>query len=232
MALNAGVQPVLGDQQTIDGLELCFGVNHLAHFHLGERLAPVVRTGGRVVITSSVVHDPEAFCLVGITRALWEDPSAMDDPRRAQAQLAERVDRGEARYCASKLLNLMHARHLSRQQPRFATLAYNPSVVPGTEIARDRNALQILGWKFVLPLLAPVLPWVRSIEHAAGDLVWLLVEADAMTLSGQYVDGRSVAPGSEASRDPVKIERMVDVSRKILAQRFSPTNVERRATAA
>ncbi len=216
LAFNAGIQPVLGDQESIDGLELCFAVNHLAHVYLADRLAPAMRDGGRIVITSSVVHDPQAFCLVGITRAQWEDPEIMADPRRAQAHLAERVDRGEARYCASKLLNLMHARHLSGTLPGISTFAFNPSVVPGTEIARDRNFLQLLGWKYVMPMLAPVLPWVRSIDQSAGDLAWLITQAPASILSGQYVDGREVAAGSADSRDATKIARVMAVSRQLL----------------
>lgn len=212
LALNAGVQPILGDRESLNGLELCFAVNHLAHFHLANRLAGAIRPRGRIVVTSSEVHDPEAFCLVGITRARWEDPLIAADPRRAQGHLVERVDRGEARYCFSKLLNLLHVRHLAQALPGVATIAFNPSVVPGTEIARDRNVLQILGWKYVLPLLAPALPGLRSIERSAGDLTWLLTEADPRPLSGHYVNGRTVEPGSADSRDPTKVRRMAEIS--------------------
>jgi len=64
---------------------------------------------------------------------------------RSQAHIAGIADRGEARYCASKLLNLMHVRHLARELPAIGVVAFNPSVVPGTEIGRDRNWLQQLG---------------------------------------------------------------------------------------
>ena len=217
LALNAGVQAVLGDQATVDGLEISFAVNHLAHFLLVERLLPAMVPGGRIVITSSEVHDPEAFCLMGITRAAWEDPAILADPARAQAQYSERVDRGEARYCASKLLNLMHARHLAHAAPQVATVAFNPSVVPGTDIARERNVLQILGWKYLMPVMAPLLPGARTIERSASDLAWLITEADARALTGAYVDGREVKPGSADSRDEAKIARMVEVSRALLA---------------
>jgi NAD(P)-dependent dehydrogenase (short-subunit alcohol dehydrogenase family) len=206
----------------LDGFELCFAVNHLAHFHLAERLVPAVKRDGRIVITSSEVHDPHAFCMVGITRAAWEDPLVSADPRRAQGHLVERIDRGEARYCASKLLNLMHARHLAQTRSGLAAIAFNPSVVPGTEIARERNLLQIFGWKFVLPLLVPVLPWARSMDQSAGDLVWLMTEADGGALSGQYVNGRTVEAGSFDSRDPVKIARMAEVSHDLIASRLAP----------
>ncbi|HEX4893444.1 MAG TPA: SDR family NAD(P)-dependent oxidoreductase [Hyphomicrobiaceae bacterium] len=217
MALNAGIQTVAGDQQSADGLELTFAVNHLAHFLMADRLGPHIRDGGRIVFTASEVHDPEAFCLMGITRASWQDPALLADARLAQAHYEKPVDRGEARYCASKLLNIHTVRHLARSVPRFSTIAFNPSVVPGTDIARDRNVIQILAWKYVMPAVAPILPGARSVERSAGDLVWLLTEADARSHSGSYVNGRTVEAGSADSRDPEKLALTVSVSRRLLA---------------
>jgi NAD(P)-dependent dehydrogenase (short-subunit alcohol dehydrogenase family) len=218
LALNAGVQLVAGDQVSADRLELSFAVNHLAHFLLAERLTPLMRTGGRIVFTSSEVHDPNAFCLVGITRARWQPPDVLADGSRSQTHLPEGVDRGEARYCASKLLNLMTARHLAATEARFSTFAFNPSVVPATDITRERNVLLILGWKYLMPLLTPILPGARSIERSAGDLLWLATAADATALNGHYVNGRRIEPGSDESRDPEKIASVVAVSRALIAQ--------------
>jgi len=218
LALNAGIQTVNGDQASADGLELTFAVNFLAHFLIVERLKGLMRPGGRIVTTSSEVHDPDAFCLMGIGRATWQDPLELADPARSQAHVACIVDRGEARYCASKLLNLMHVRHLARELPATGVVAFNPSVVPGTEIGRDRNWLQQLGWKYIMPLLAPVLPGARGLGRSAGDLVWLITEADVAGLSGQYLDGRVPRPGSRESHDLVKIARAVQVARVILGR--------------
>ncbi len=116
LALNAGIQTV-SNAASADGLELAFAVNFLAHFLVVERLKPHMRSGGRIVSTTSEVHDPEAFCLVGIGRATWQDPVLLADPVQAQQSIISNVDRGEARYCASKLLNLMHVRHMARAMP-------------------------------------------------------------------------------------------------------------------
>src|SRR5438552_3642497 len=101
LALNAGTQLVRGDRSSVDGIELTCAVNFLAHFLIVERLRKRLRPGGRVVITTSEVHDPDAFCLMGIGRAEWQDPCLLADPLRSQARIASVVDRGEARYCAS-----------------------------------------------------------------------------------------------------------------------------------
>jgi len=220
IALNAGVQTVSQDAASVDGLELAFAVNFLAHFLIVERLKNHIRPGGRIVSTSSEVHDPEAFCLMGIGRATWQDPLILADPVRAQQTILSAVDRGEARYCASKLLNLMHIRYLAKEMPTVDVVAYNPSVVPGTEIARDRNWMQRLAWSYVMPLVSRFLPGTRSLEQSSGDLLWLLTDADTQSMSGNYVDGREIKPGSLESRDRVKIARAVAVANWLIDDRL------------
>jgi len=222
LALNAGIQVVHGNMSSADGLELSFAVNYLAHFLVVERLKGLLNPGSRIVFTSSEVHDPDAFCLMGISRATWQDPLLLADPVRSQDHVESLVNRGEARYCASKLLNLMYVRHLAQVLPDVGVIAFNPSVVPGTEIARDRNWLQQFGWKYVMPMLTPVLPGARSLSHSASDLLWLVTEADGLSLSGRYVDGRVAQPGSEESKDPAKIARAVEVGRFLLANILTP----------
>ena len=198
LALNAGIQTVTGDLSSADGLELAFAVNFLAHFLIVERLKGLLRPGGRIVITSSEVHDPDAFCLMGIGRATWQDPLVLADPERSQEHVASIVDRGEARYCASKLLNLMHVRHLAQELPEIGVVAFNPERGAGD---RDRPRPQLAAaarlevhhagaWRRSFPAHA-------SLEQSASDLLWLLTEADAQNLSGQYVDGRTAAAGLE-----------------------------------
>ena len=136
------------------------------------------------MITASEVHDPDVFCLVGIARAMWQDPLELADVRLSQVHLPAGVERGEARYSASKLLNVMHARLLASEAPGVGVAAFNPSVVPGTGIARERNVLQRLLWKYVMSPLAPLLPGARSLERSASDLLWLATEADLLARSG------------------------------------------------
>jgi len=52
---NAGVaHPPFG--RTADGFETQFGTNHLGHFVLANRLAPLLVAGGRLVIVASAAH--------------------------------------------------------------------------------------------------------------------------------------------------------------------------------
>lgn len=216
MALNAGIQAIQGDQASQDGFEAHFAVNHLAHVLIADRLAPHLVKGGRIVITGSEVHDPQAFCLMGIERAEWQDPYDFADPAKSQSHVPGNVDRGEARYSASKLCNVMHARALAREYPHLAVVSFNPSVVPGTGIARERNALQRYLWRTLAPALADIVPGMRHVNTSGGDLAWLVCEAYLAPLTGSYIDGRRPDPGSDESRDEGKIGRLMQTSRALI----------------
>ena len=120
LALNAGLQSARKDPVSADGFELHFAVNHLAHVLIADQLAPHMARGGRIVVTTSGLHDPWAFCIVPISRATWQDPTELADAKLSQARMRGDVNRAEARYCASKLCNVMHARALAEQYPDLA----------------------------------------------------------------------------------------------------------------
>ena len=80
----------------------------------------------------------------------------------------------------------MHARALAEQYPDLAVASFTPGVLPGTDIARDRDLLQHLLWRWLLPALAPVLPGVRSLARSSGDLAWLITEARLKPLAALF----------------------------------------------
>jgi hypothetical protein len=155
---------------------------------------------------------------MGIARATWQDPTELADAQRSQMHMPEGVERGEARYSASKLLNVMHARLLAGEVPAAGVVSFNPSVVPGTDIARGRNAVQQWLWRNVLPLAAPLVPGMRSMERSASDLIWLLTEAETFGRGGAYINGMREERGSDESRDASKIARMRAVSERLIAE--------------
>jgi NAD(P)-dependent dehydrogenase (short-subunit alcohol dehydrogenase family) len=52
---NAGVMAT-PPMKTADGFEMQFGTNHLGHFTFVNRIAPLIKDGGRVVVLSSAGH--------------------------------------------------------------------------------------------------------------------------------------------------------------------------------
>lgn len=219
LSLNAGLNSTIHADASKDGYEIHFAVNHLAHVLIADRLVPYVEPEGRVVITSSVTHDPDAFCLIGIERAQWQDPYVFADPHKSQDYVTSGdLDRGEARYSVSKMCNVMHARALAKEYPGISVVSFNPSVVPGTEIVRHRDMLQKFLWRHVAPVLAPVVPGMRHINRSAGDLAWLLCDAYLKPATGSYFDGRRPVPGSKDSRSPEKIQQVMRISRELVAK--------------
>ena len=64
LILNAGLQYTGSKKprRSIQGFELTFAVNHLAHFYLTENLLPLINKSNdsKIIITSSEVHNPDS----------------------------------------------------------------------------------------------------------------------------------------------------------------------------
>jgi NAD(P)-dependent dehydrogenase (short-subunit alcohol dehydrogenase family) len=128
LVLNAGIQTMDLKQRTVDGFELTFGVNYLAHYLLARLLVPCMADDGRLVITTSDTHDPAKFS--GAPKTL--DPEALAHPPEGAKFSA---------YPASKLCDLLTARSfvaLSEvQAPHITVIAYNPGLTLGTGLSRN-----------------------------------------------------------------------------------------------
>lgn len=116
---NAGVAGARGLTQ--DGFEMMFGVNHLGHFLLTQKLLPVLlqSENARVVTVSSRAHK----------RTTGFDWEALQRPTRTVTSVRE--------YSDSKLANLLFSAELGRrlQGTSVSTYALHPGVVD-TEIWR------------------------------------------------------------------------------------------------
>ena len=58
LVCNAGVQVVSAADETDDGVEMTFGVNHLGHFALVQGMLDQLARPARIVVVSSGTHDP------------------------------------------------------------------------------------------------------------------------------------------------------------------------------
>jgi NAD(P)-dependent dehydrogenase (short-subunit alcohol dehydrogenase family) len=77
LVLNAGAQFRIG-QRSVDGFEMTFAVNYLAHYLLARLLMPSVAEGGRLVITTSDTHDHSI--MPGAPKTL--DPDSLAHPAK------------------------------------------------------------------------------------------------------------------------------------------------------
>ena len=179
---NAGVMATPFGH-TADGFETQFGTNHLGHFVLVNRIAPLIRAGGRLVNLSSAGH---RFANVDL-----EDPNFERTP----------YDPFVA-YGRSKTANILFAVAFDRRHRARGIRA--AAVHPGgihTELGRhlDSSHAQTMVEQINKQLAAegkPPYQW-KTIPQGAATSVWTAVVASADEVGGRYCEnchvGRVVA---------------------------------------
>ncbi|MBW4084496.1 SDR family NAD(P)-dependent oxidoreductase [Paenibacillus sp. S150] len=197
---NAGLQIVRETEQTKEGIEATFGVNHLGHFLLVRLLLGQLKEPGRIVVVSSDTHDPSKK--TGMPHPLYLKPEILADPGasdRAMASLSA-TRRGQTRYTTSKLCNLYFtyelARCLEERGQDITANAFNPGLMPGSGLARDHSAVNRFLWNRVLPALRFVHPGIRSAQQSGGDLARLVLDQRLSGISGCYWDGPKLIASS------------------------------------
>jgi NAD(P)-dependent dehydrogenase (short-subunit alcohol dehydrogenase family) len=168
---NAGVMAT-GFGHTADGFETQFGINHLSHFVLVNRIARLMRSGSRLVNLSSAGHRRSNVDL--------EDPNFERTP----------YDPFVA-YGRSKTANILFAvafdeRHRERG---IRAAAVHPGVIQ-TELGRHMDPTQIqglveqLGNELAEEGKGPF-QW-KTIAQGAATSVWAGVVAPAKEVGGKY----------------------------------------------
>jgi NAD(P)-dependent dehydrogenase (short-subunit alcohol dehydrogenase family) len=169
LANNAGAL-FASREETSEGLERTFALNHLAPFLLTNLLRDRL-SGGRVVTTASDAHKSGRLDL--------------DDLQSQKGYAAMRV------YGTSKLCNILFTRELARRAPELHANCFHPGVVR-TGFGKNENGI----WKLLTTLGAP---FFRSPQRGARSLVWLALSDQSASLSGEYVqDEKVLAPSAQA----------------------------------
>jgi NAD(P)-dependent dehydrogenase (short-subunit alcohol dehydrogenase family) len=205
---NAGVMacPL---SRTADGFETQFGTNHLGHFTLVGRLAPLLGAGGRVVCLSSAGHRLGDVDL--------------DDPNYEQRP----YDEWEA-YGQSKTANVLFAVELDRRLAGRGVRA--TAVHPGmiyTELSRHmtddsmKRLLELRGRRQIV---------AKSVPAGAATTVWAAVVAAADEVGGRYcedcavsplIDDGEVSPGvMRYAVDPARAQALWSRSEELVGETF------------
>ena len=218
---NAGVMATPFGH-TEDGFETQFGTNHLGHFVLVNRIAPLLRAGGRLINISSAGH---RFAKVDL-----EDPNFEHTP----------YDPWVA-YGRSKTANILFAvafdlRHRNRG---IRAAAVHPGGIR-TELSRhlDQAQLQTLidqmNGQSAAEGKRPFL--YKTIPQGAATSVWAAVVASAEDIGGRYCenchvgqivsDDRPVSVNSEGVRayamDHKAAEALWRKSEELVGENFKP----------
>jgi NAD(P)-dependent dehydrogenase (short-subunit alcohol dehydrogenase family) len=170
---NAGVMATPFGH-TADGFETQFGTNHLGHFVLVNRIAALIRTGGRLTNVSSAGH-----------RYANVDP---DDPNFERTPYDPFVAYGR-----SKTANILFALAFDKRHQDRGTRA--AAVHPGgiqTELgryqdpSRIRNMIDQINQQRAAQDKGPF-QW-KTVAQGAATSVWAAVVAPANEIGGRYCE--------------------------------------------
>jgi NAD(P)-dependent dehydrogenase (short-subunit alcohol dehydrogenase family) len=176
---NAGVMATPFGH-TADGFETQFGTNHLGHFVLINRIASLIRNGGRLINLSSAGHRYSNVDL--------------DDPNFERTPYEPFVAYGR-----SKTANILFAVAFDqRHRDRGVRAA---AVHPGgirtelgryAEPGRIEKVIEEINWQLAAQGKGPF-QW-KSIPQGAATSVWASVVAPAEEIGSQYCENCHVGP--------------------------------------
>lgn len=212
---NAGVM-ACPKGTTADGFETQFGTNHLGHFVLLNRLAPLMNAGGRIVCLSSAGHR-------------YSDVD-LGDPNFERTPYVEFVAYGR-----SKTANALCAVGLDKRLKGRGVRA--TAVHPGgiqTELGRHMTDEMRQGMlksiQETTPSGAPAFEW-KDIPQGAATSVWAAFVGPADEVGGKYCEDCHVAELQESpvarggvrayAIDPANADALWAKSEEMVGERFS-----------
>jgi light-dependent protochlorophyllide reductase len=214
LVCNAGVQVVSGTEETEDGVEMTFGVNHLGHFALVQGVLDQLARPARIVVVSSGTHDPDKF--TGMPSPNYTNAEELADP----AALTDPSE-GRRRYTTSKLCNVLFTYELDRRlghgEKGVTVTAFDPGLMPGSGLARDYSPAGRLAWRYLFPALR-VLPGVNSTRTSGRHLAALSVDKRFDGVTGEYFAGGKSIRSSADSYDLDKARDLWQTSEQLVMQ--------------
>ena len=212
---NAGVMATPFGR-TADGFEMQFGTNHIGHFVLVNRVAPLMTPGARLVSLASSSHRMADVDLV--------------DPNFEHKSYSEGLA-----YSQSKTANVLFAVEFDRRHKARGVRA--TAVHPGTiQTELGRHADPVATQKRIDELNAmlaaegkTIIRW-KSIPQGAATSVWAGVVASAEEVGGRYcenchvvepsTDGSFVDGASPHAFDPDTAKALWAKSEELVGEKF------------
>jgi len=175
----------LNRQETKEGLERQFGINHIGHFLLTELLLSKMGDGSRIVIVASGAHKTG--------RIHFEDINLTHGFNVVKA------------YSQSKLANVLYTRELARRtEKRGITVnCCHPGAV-ATNIGIDRDT------GFGKTITGLLKPFFQTPEEGARTAIFLATDDSVKNITGEYFYKCKVAKSSKRSKD-IRLARKLSV---------------------
>ncbi|MBE5958380.1 MAG: SDR family oxidoreductase [Lachnospiraceae bacterium] len=181
----------LDRQETKEGLERQFGINHIGHFLLTTELIDLMREGSRIVNVASGAHKTGNIH--------FEDINLKKNFNVIKA------------YSQSKLANVLFTRELARRlSDRGITVnCCHPGAV-ATNIGIDRNT------GFGKTITGLLKPFFLTPEEGARTAVFLATDESVKDITGEYFYKCKIAKSSKKSKDMELAKKLYELSEKLV----------------
>ena len=187
---NAGVS-IQKRQETVDGIEVTFAINHLSHFLLTNLLLNVIKASepARIINVSSALHTRSSLNFDDLEGK--KKYSSMDA------------------YSKSKLANILFTYELARrlEGTRVTVNAVHPGLV-STNLSSNSSGFTKFVWN-IMSIFA------LNVEKGAESSVFLATSPDIKNITGKYYSKMNMVPSSEESYNEENAKRLWKVSLKM-----------------
>jgi len=200
--------------RTVDGFETHFGTNHLGHFVLINRLVPLIRDRGRVVVLSSSAHHAADVSIddPGFERTPYDPYRAYGRSKTANILFAVEVDRrlrGQAIRATA-----VHPGGIRTALLRHTTPELMQQMVAQARVQRDGT------------LGDP--PPLKTVEQGAATTAWTAFVAPADETGGRYCEDCHVSDVADSGNvgvrsyavDPARAAALWVLSEALVDERF------------
>ncbi len=182
-------------QYTKDGIEMQFGINHIAHFLLTHLIMPSLKKSeaARIINVSSNAH--------------YRGTINFEDLYGEQKYIPFKI------YAQSKLANVLFTYELARRLEEdnltnITTNALHPGEIKTQFVEKNGNTLYKAGWKLAKPFM-------QSIEQGAATSIYLASAKQMDGKTAEYWSKMKKAKSSKISYDEQVADRLWNVSRAL-----------------
>lgn len=177
----------LDRQETDEGMERQFGINHLGHFLLTHLLLPCMKDGSRIVVVASGAHKTGKIHFADIN-------------------LKKGFNVFKA-YGQSKLANVLFTREMAKRlaERNITVNCCHPgAVATNMGVSRDTG--------FGKTITRMLKPFFQTPEKGARTAIFLATDPSVKEISGEYFYKCKIAKSSKRSKDMTLAKRLYDFS--------------------
>jgi NAD(P)-dependent dehydrogenase (short-subunit alcohol dehydrogenase family) len=181
----------LDRQETNNGLERQFGINHIGHFILTTQLLDLMGEGSRIVVVASAAHKAGKI--------------HFDDINLKKGYYVVKA------YSQSKLANVLFTRELARRvkDKGITVNCCHPGAV-ATNMGVDRTT------GFGKTITGLLKPFFLTPREGADTAIFLATDDSVKDISGEYFYKRQIAKSSKLSNDPELAGRLFEFSQELI----------------